>query len=89
MLFMLVGFEQAKKDATKLADTIFINGNVYTVEAKQPWAEAVAIKNGEIIYVGNTKGAKKYKNKNTKIIDLKGKCYFQHLLIATFMLPKL
>lgn len=73
MLFMLVGFEQAKKDATKLADTIFINGNVYTVEAKQPWAEAVAIKNGEIIYVGNTKGAKKYKNKNTKIIDLKGK----------------
>ncbi|EMY8531340.1 amidohydrolase [Bacillus paranthracis] len=73
MLFMLVGFEQAKKDTTKLADTIFINGNVYTVEAKQPWAEAVAIKNGEIIYVGNTKGAKKYKNKNTKIIDLKGK----------------
>ncbi|HDR7717127.1 amidohydrolase [Bacillus albus] len=73
MLFMLVGFEQAKKDATKLADTIFINGNVYTVEAKQPWAEAVAIKNGKIIYVGNTKGAKKYKNKNTKIIDLKGK----------------
>ncbi|NOP82114.1 amidohydrolase [Bacillus paranthracis] len=70
---MLVGFEQAKKDTTKLADTIFINGNVYTVEAKQPWAEAVAIKNGEIIYVGNTKGAKKYKNKNTKIIDLKGK----------------
>lgn len=73
MLFMLVGFEQTKKDTTKLADTIFINGNVYTVEAKQPWAEAVAIKNGEIIYVGNTKGAKKYKNKNTKIIDLKGK----------------
>ncbi|MGN4558986.1 amidohydrolase [Bacillus cereus group sp. MYBK5-2] len=73
MLFMLVGFEQAKKDTTKLADTIFINGNVYTVEAKQPWAEAVAIKNGKIIYVGNTKGAKKYKNKNTKIIDLEGK----------------
>ncbi|OPA21500.1 amidohydrolase [Bacillus cereus] len=70
---MLVGFEQAKKDTTKLADTIFINGNVYTVEAKQPWAEAVAIKNGKIIYVGNTKGAKKYKNKNTKIIDLEGK----------------
>ncbi|GMR68854.1 MULTISPECIES: amidohydrolase [Bacillus] len=73
MLFMLVGFEPAKKDTSKLADTIFINGNVYTVEAKQPWAEAVAIKNGEIIYVGNTKAAKKYKNKNTKIIDLKGK----------------
>ncbi|MHA4261553.1 amidohydrolase [Bacillus cereus] len=73
MLFMLVGFKQAKKDTTKLADTIFINGNVYTVEAKQPWAEAVAIKNGKIIYVGNTKGAKKYRNKNTKIIDLEGK----------------
>ena len=74
MLFMLVGFDdQAKKNTTKLADTIFINGNVYTVETQQPWAEAVAIKNGKIVYVGNSKGAKKYKNKNTKIIDLKGK----------------
>ncbi|EEK78386.1 amidohydrolase [Bacillus cereus] len=71
---MLVGFDdQAKKDTTKLADTIFINGNVYTVETQQPWAEAVAIKNGKIVYVGNSKGAKKYKNKNTKVIDLKGK----------------
>ncbi|HFJ9328219.1 TPA: amidohydrolase [Bacillus paranthracis] len=74
MLFMLVGFDDTtKKDASKLADTIFINGNVYTVEPQQPWAEAVAIKNGKIVYVGNSKGAKKYKNKNTKVIDLKGK----------------
>ncbi|OTW72012.1 amidohydrolase [Bacillus thuringiensis serovar roskildiensis] len=71
---MLVGFDdQAKKDTSKLADTIFINGNVYTVEPQQPWAEAVAIKNGKIVYVGKSKGAKKYKNKNTKVIDLKGK----------------
>ncbi|MGD6891898.1 amidohydrolase [Bacillus mobilis] len=74
MLFMLVGFDDTtKKDTSKLADTIFINGNVYTVEPQQPWAEAVAIKNGKIVYVGNSKGAKKYKNKNTKVIDLKGK----------------
>ncbi|MEI4803545.1 amidohydrolase [Bacillus sp. FJAT-51639] len=70
---MLVGFGPAMKPTGEIADTIFINGNVYTVEAKQPWAEAVAIAHGKIVYVGDTKGVKKYKKKNTKIIDLKGK----------------
>ena len=38
-----------KKDRT--ADAVFINGNIYTQDADMPWAEAVACKDGEIIYV--------------------------------------
>lgn len=76
MSCMLVGFvpvTQQQEHSKEIADTIFINGKVYTVEVKQPWAEAVAIAKGKIIYVGDTKGAKKYEGKNTKVIDLKEK----------------
>ncbi|MGH0516697.1 amidohydrolase [Bacillus cereus] len=76
MSCILVGFmpvTQQQGHPKEKADTIFINGKVYTVEAKQPWAEAVAIAKGKIIYVGDTKGAKKYKGKSTKVIDLKEK----------------
>lgn len=51
---MLVGFVPLNKQQEhirEIADTIFINGKVYTVETNQPWAEVVAIAKGKIIYV--------------------------------------
>ncbi|OTW94170.1 amidohydrolase [Bacillus thuringiensis serovar cameroun] len=73
---MLAGFVPVNKQQEhrrEIADTIFINGKVYTVETNQPWAEVVAISKGKIIYVGDAHGVKKYEGKNTKVIDLKGK----------------
>jgi predicted amidohydrolase YtcJ len=54
------------------ADTVFINGNVYTVNERQPRAEAIAVKGSKIIFVGSTKQAKPYQGKNTRVVDLKG-----------------
>jgi predicted amidohydrolase YtcJ len=54
------------------ADTVFINGNVYTVNERQPRAEAIAAKAGKIIFVGSNKDAKAYQGKNTRVVDLKG-----------------
>ena len=34
------------------AGTIFINGNIYTVNDKQPFAQAIAVKGDRIIFVG-------------------------------------
>ena len=51
------------------ADTLIVNAGVYTVNEQQPWAEAVAIKDGRILYVGDEKGAAAYKNEKTRIID--------------------
>ena len=31
-----------------IADTIYINGRIYTVNEAQPWAEAVAISDGRV-----------------------------------------
>ena len=54
------------------ADTVFINGNVYTVNERQPRAEAIAAKAGKIIFVGSNKDAKAYQGKDTRVVDLKG-----------------
>src|SRR5205085_8868659 len=54
------------------ADLIFINGNIYTVNDKQPHAEAVAVKGDRIVFVGSNSAAKKFEGPNTRIIDLHG-----------------
>lgn len=55
------------------ADTIFYNGNIYTVDKNKSWAEAVAISNANILFVGSNEEAQSYKSAWTKTIDLKGK----------------
>jgi predicted amidohydrolase YtcJ len=40
------------------ADLVLTHGRIYTVNQAQPWAEAVAIKDGRFVYVGDDAGAK-------------------------------
>lgn len=51
----------------------YLNGKVYTVNAKQPLAQAVLCQNGRILMVGSTAEIRKHVEADTKIIDLKGK----------------
>jgi predicted amidohydrolase YtcJ len=55
------------------ADLIFANGKVYTVDASSSWAEAIAVRNGRIVFVGATKSAQRLKGPTTEIIDLQGR----------------
>src|SRR5438094_1184775 len=56
----------------QVADVVFINGNIYTVNAKQPHAEAVAVKGDRIVFVGANAAVKKYEGANTRVVDLHG-----------------
>jgi predicted amidohydrolase YtcJ len=62
----------ANPRAAEQADTVFINGNVYTVNERQPHAEAIAVKAGKVIFVGSNDDAKAYQDKNTRVVDLTG-----------------
>lgn len=53
--------------------TAFINGNVYTVNEKQPMAQAIVIEGNKIIFVGSTEDSKKFIDSDTKVTDLGGK----------------
>src|SRR5437763_9348178 len=54
------------------ADVVFINGNSYTANEKQPRAEAVAVKGDRIVFVGSNTAAKKYEGPITRVVDLHG-----------------
>lgn len=68
---LLLGLMSASPPAD-VADIVFTNGNVYTVNEKQPHAEAVAVKGDRIVFVGSNSDAKKYVGANTRVIDLHG-----------------
>ncbi len=62
------------KSADKEFATMLIHGGtIYTVDSTQTTAEAVAIKDNRILFVGNLEDAASFKNEQTEIIDLKGK----------------
>ncbi len=59
--------------SAQVADTIYTNARVYTVNPDQPWAEAVAIDDSTFIAVGSAKDVGKFADKDTRIVDLIGK----------------
>ncbi|MDQ6809247.1 MAG: amidohydrolase family protein, partial [Verrucomicrobiota bacterium] len=58
--------------AAENADKIFTNGNVYTVNERQPHAEAVAVSGQRIAFVGSNEEALKRRRPDTQMIDLHG-----------------
>jgi len=53
-------------------DVIIVNANIWTVDEQQPRAEAIAIRNGLVDFVGNSEEVLKLKDENTEVIDAKG-----------------
>jgi len=70
---VLAPFSCASKEPVRPASLIFTNAAVYTVDAAQPWAEAVAVADGKILYAGTAKGAGRFKGAFTTTIDLGGR----------------
>ena len=66
--------------AAQPADSVYLNGNIYTVEAKQAKAQALAIVGQKLVYVGTDKGARQYVGANTKVVDLKGQTVLPGLI---------
>src|SRR5262245_62454223 len=62
------------KDSTEaVADTIYTNGEVITVNDAKPSAEAVAVKDGKILDVGARDDVMRYQGASTEVVDLKGR----------------
>jgi predicted amidohydrolase YtcJ len=76
ILALLLGaslLSQAQNPNTAPADTIVLHGRVYTENAGQPWAQAVAIRGAKVIAVGSDAEIEKLRGANTKIIDASGR----------------
>ncbi|MEJ6520668.1 amidohydrolase family protein [Shewanella bicestrii] len=64
---------QASSPPKPNAETIYMGGNIITVNDSAPTAEALAVKNGRILAVGKASELLKLKDNNTQVINLNGK----------------
>ena len=55
------------------ADRAYTNGTIYTVDENFSTASALAVKDGEFVYVGDDRGARAYIGPNTSVVDLEGR----------------
>ena len=63
----------ALRAAAAPPDAVYLNGNIYTANDKQPRAEAIAVKGDRITFVGKNADARKLAAESTRIIDLRGR----------------
>ncbi|MBS3944400.1 MAG: amidohydrolase [Melioribacter sp.] len=61
------------KEVKEAADLVLTNAVVATMDESNPSAEAVAIKDGIILFVGSNDDAEAYIGDSTEVIDLEGK----------------
>lgn len=61
---------QSRKDP---ADLVILGGKIYTMNDRGPVVEAVAVRDGKIIFAGPEREARSYVADKTRTIDLKGK----------------
>lgn len=68
--------------AASPADMVYRNGYVYTVDDKDSVQQALAVRAGRIVYVGDNAGAKPLIGKSTRVIDLHGRMLMPGLIDA-------
>ena len=54
------------------ADRVFRNGKIYTIDARSTIAQAIAIRDGRIVYVGTNDKLAPFIGPSTKVTDLHG-----------------
>lgn len=64
------------------ADMVYRNGYVYTVDQNDSVRQALAVRAGRIVYVGDNAGARPLTGKTTKVIDLHGRMLMPGLIDA-------
>lgn len=78
--FLLAGAGAQATDP--VADLVYRNGVVYTVDAQDSVRQALAVRAGRIAYVGSDAGAMALAGKRTRVIDLHGRMLMPGLVDA-------
>ncbi|WP_299973761.1 amidohydrolase [uncultured Pseudoteredinibacter sp.] len=62
------------------ATTVYSNGQIYTMNPEQAWAQSVVVTDDRIVYVGDREGEKAYLDQGAQRIDLNGKLMLPGLI---------
>jgi predicted amidohydrolase YtcJ len=88
-IFVLCTYPGSSSAVGEMADSVYINGNLYTMDDDHPSATALAVKGQKLICVGSDRDVEKYIGNNTKVTDLKGKTVIPGLIEGHMHLPML
>lgn len=64
----------------QMADIVYVNGKIYTVDPAKPWVDAVAVASGKFIKVGSDTEVRRLVLDDTKVVDLGGKTVMPGIL---------
>jgi predicted amidohydrolase YtcJ len=83
-LFAAIGNSRAQSPARpdRAADAIYINANVYTMDASRPRAEAIAVEGNRVLDAGSAREVMRWSGAKTSIIDLGGATVLPGLIDA-------
>lgn len=80
IILIIIGLTIMSCSDTKTADLVIMGGKVATVDNDFSIAEAVAVQNNKIIFVGANQDVKKYISDKTKVIELNGELVLPGLI---------
>jgi predicted amidohydrolase YtcJ len=66
--------------ATLESDLLLRNGAIYTMDADQPWVEALAIRRGRLVAVGTEAAARAAVGADARVVDLQGRMVMPGLI---------
>ncbi|CVL06525.1 uncharacterized protein FPRN_05189 [Fusarium proliferatum] len=83
-LLVSPGSAASKKSSNKtaIADTVFHNGSIYSLDLLSTKYSAIAVKDGYITFLGDEKGIQSYIAKNTSVFNLEGRMMMPGLVDA-------
>ena len=64
------------------ADLLLVNGAIYTQDERQPWVQALAVRDGHYVAVGANAAARRFSGPRTRVIDLHGRMLMPGLVDA-------
>jgi predicted amidohydrolase YtcJ len=67
------GQHQPRTAAPQAADSLYINGKIYTVDADRSWQQALAVRDGKLVAVGSNDDIMQWQGEQTELIDLQGR----------------
>jgi len=70
VLLSCFSFAQSSR---RTADIVLLHAHIYTVNVRQPWAEALAVGDGKILAVGTDHQIAAYRGASTEVVDGKGR----------------
>src|SRR6266436_733913 len=71
LLISCAAFGQSQR--SPVADALVLHGKIYTLNSKQPWAQALAVQRGKIVAVGSDAEIESLRGSGTKVIDAGGR----------------